>query len=50
LVVIVQEELRQFAKGIEAKLKEIGFDPQITPIVKKTEDKKWSGCFFMGER
>ena len=33
LVVIVQEELRQFAKGIEAKLKEIGFDPHITPIV-----------------
>ena len=33
LVVIVQEELRLFAKGIEAKLKELGFEPELTPIV-----------------
>lgn len=33
LVQIVREELVGFARGIEATLKEHGFDPEVTPIV-----------------
>ena len=33
MVQIVREELAVFAKGIEAVLKEHGFDPEMTPVV-----------------
>lgn len=33
MVQIVREELAVFAKGIEAALKEHGFDPEMTPVV-----------------
>ena len=33
MVQIVKEELEVFAKGIEAALKEHGFDPEMTPVV-----------------
>lgn len=33
MVQIVKEELAVFAKGIEAALKEHGFDPEMTPVV-----------------
>lgn len=33
MVQIVKEELSEFAKKIEAMLKEYGFNPEITPIV-----------------
>ena len=33
MVQIVKEGLSEFAKKIEATLKEYGFDPEITPIV-----------------
>lgn len=33
MVQIVKEELAVFARGIEATLKEHGFDPEMTPVV-----------------
>jgi plasmid segregation protein ParM len=33
MVQIVREELGAFARGIEATLKEHGFDPEMTPVV-----------------